>query len=100
MFLKDLDDRINRAVAEKRFTQKKLAEQAGIDPAQLSRFLKLGAGISTAQLQTLERTLAELTADPEPIPLALAIEMARKLRDNRLDQTLPRRKARSTRRHR
>ena len=79
-----LVQRIAQAVSEKRFTRKKLAEQAKIDAAQLSRFLNAGGGISAPQLARLERALAELTTDPEPIPEELAIEMARKLRDNRL----------------
>ena len=79
-----LVQRIAQAVSEKRFTRKKLAEQAKIDAAQLSRFLNAGGGISAPQLATLERALAELTTDPEPIPEELAVEMARNLRDNRL----------------
>ena len=79
-----LVQRIEQAVSEKRFTQKKLAEQANIDAAQLNRYLKTGAGISASQLAMLEQALAELTAVPQPIPAELAVEMARKLRDNRL----------------
>ena len=63
-----LVQRIEQAVFEKRFTQKKLAELANIDAAQLNRYLKTGGGISAAQLATLERALAELTASTEPIP--------------------------------
>ncbi len=79
-----LRQRIQTAVEAGKIKQIVLAKGAGIDPAQLSRFLKSGGGISDAQLALLQTSFDNLVEAPDPLPPEYALRLAKLLRDDKL----------------
>lgn len=79
-----LRQRIQIAVEAGQIKQIVLAKGARIDPAQLSRFLKSGGGISDAQLALLQTSFDNLVEAPDPLPPDYALRLAKLLRDDKL----------------
>lgn len=79
-----LRQRIQTAVEAGQIKQIALAKGASIDPAQLSRFLKGGGGISDAQLAVLQTSFDNLVEAPDPLPPEYALRLAKLLRDDKL----------------
>lgn len=85
---RDIRKRVHEALSQREWRQIDLAERAGIDPSQFSRFLRRtdGFGLSPARLAILTQVLdaGPPTGNQAPLPPAHPRVLAEKLRDGRL----------------